>query len=354
MDGSLLVPPNSYSFSDTVIEVVPARRRHPQTYLFNGLDGERGHQALQATRSRQTSDSTGLVSTQRIPSPSSHLHFSDSAHAAQASAHTALTNPEGSLNALDPAERSLMLHRLRRRRTQQRYRMKIQNKAVSLEDEVVQLREEVERLEKKRYTIHSTVPTKITALKVVVEYFRLFQNGFHPVASVSDLCNATTALRDDPGYVQTQFFQAVTVPDVLFNAGYGVEAALEDWRLVSLYHANQTINLERVERGVGNTVVAYMNGVFTITEMMLHSAFPDLESDSEGRKWLGLAEKLLDKQFVVPSMVCYQFDEANRVVSGRYEANMLAPLLELLPSAEDVSLVLSSPINIHHWSKVGG
>ncbi|KAG3086846.1 hypothetical protein PI125_g18818 [Phytophthora idaei] len=147
-----------------------------------------------------------------------------------------------------------------------------------------------------------------------------------------------------------QFFQAVTVPDVLFNAGYGVEAALEDWRLVSLYHANQKINLERVERGVGNTVVAYMNGVFTITEMMLHSVFPDLESDSEGRKWLGLADKLLDKQLVVPSMVWYQFDEANRVVSGRYEANMLAPLLELLPSAEDVSLVLCSPINIHHWT----
>ncbi|KAG6956317.1 hypothetical protein JG688_00011478, partial [Phytophthora aleatoria] len=238
-----------------------------------------------------------------------------------------------------------MLHRQRRRRTQQRYRVKIQKKAVSLEDEVGQLREEVERLEKKRYAIHSTVPSTITALKVVVEYFRLFQNGFHPVASVSELCNATTALRDDPGYVQTQFFQAVTVPNVLFNAGYGVEAALEDWRLVSLYHANQTINLERVERGVGNTVLAYMNGVFTITEMMLHSVFPDLESDSEGRKWLGLADKLLDKQLVVPSMVWYQFDEANRVHADGIglETHRIPPLIQLCTQAMDSTGRLAAP-----------
>ncbi|ETO83050.1 hypothetical protein F444_02880 [Phytophthora nicotianae P1976] len=254
--------------------------------------------------------------------------------------------------ALPASERSAILHRQRRRRTQQRYRKKVQNKEVCLEDEVAQLQENVKRLEKQRDAISLSIPTKTATLNAVVEFFRLFRNGFHPVASVSDLCQASTSLKNDPAYVQTQFLQAITVHDFLSNAGYSVETALEDWRLISKQLENHSIELERVERGVGNSVVAYMNGVFTATETVLHSAFPELNTDSDGGKWAALAVKLLGKRLVVPSSFVFRFDDSNsRMLSAHYEADMLTPLLELLQSPGDVSLVLNSPLNVHHWSK---
>ncbi|KAF4045532.1 hypothetical protein GN244_ATG01979 [Phytophthora infestans] len=76
-----------------------------------------------------------------------------------------------------------------------------------------------------------------------------------------------------------------------------MEVALEDWRLVSQHHESHVIELERVERGVGNSVVAFMNGAFTITEKTLHSAFPELKTASGGSKWSDLIEMLQGKRF---------------------------------------------------------
>lgn len=140
-------------------------------------------------------------------------------------------------------------------------------------------------------------------------------------------------------------------PDVQFNAGYGVEAALENWRLVSLHHEHLEVDLERVERGAEGSVIAHMNGITTSTVKMLRMAFPNYNDNDEEEKQGPIAEKLLGQRLVVPSGISFRFDDTNtRVVGAHYEADMMTPLLRLLRSVEDTSRVLSSALDIHHWS----
>ncbi|KAL3659166.1 hypothetical protein V7S43_015745 [Phytophthora oleae] len=301
MANSSLFPPNNQLLSDAVIGAVSVRTRSP-VCMSNGVEGR------------------------QFIAPS--------------------TASQASWYKLPSCERSKLLHRVRRRRTQQRYRKKQQDKAISLEGEVLQLREKVKQRQTERQSFPSTVP-----LKVVVEYFRLFNSGFNPIAPVSELCSVESGFHHDPAYVQTQFFQTVMMPNVLCNAGYGVETALEDWRLVSAHHEKLSYNLDRVERRPGRSVVAYMTGITTITEKMLLMAFSDL---SEGSKWTPLAAKLLGRRLEVPNEIFFHFDDSNsRVVSARYIADMLTPLLKLLESVEEAAIVLNSALDIHHWSKDG-
>ncbi|KAF4045533.1 hypothetical protein GN244_ATG01980 [Phytophthora infestans] len=95
---------------------------------------------------------------------------------------------------------------------------------------------------KKRNAIPLNVPTKTAALKVVVEYFRLFRNGFYPDAPIAERCNPASSLQNNPPYVQTPFFKTVAVPDFLSN-GYGIETVLEDWSLISLQLQDHSIEL---------------------------------------------------------------------------------------------------------------
>ncbi|KAG1696853.1 hypothetical protein DVH05_017763 [Phytophthora capsici] len=297
MVDSSLFPPNSQLLSDAVIGTVSARTR-PPNYVFDEL----------------------------LASPS--------------------TENQAPWFKLPSSERSKLLHRQRRRRIQQRYRKKKQDEEDSLKDEVIELREAVKKLRKHKMSLLSCVSTKTVPMKVVVEYFRLFNKGYNPIAPISELCSGKYELRHDPGYVQTQFFQTVMMPNVLFNAGYGVETALKDWRLVSAHHEKLSYNLDRMERRPGRSMVAYMTGVTTITEKMLLTAFSDVK---EGSKWTA---KLLGHRLEIPSELFFHFDESNtRVVRAHYVADMMTPLLKLLESVEEATIVLNSALDIHHWSK---
>ncbi|OWZ21145.1 hypothetical protein PHMEG_0004336 [Phytophthora megakarya] len=121
--------------------------------------------------------------------------------------------------------------------------------------------------------------------------------------------------------------------------------------MVSLHHENFSYNLESVQRGAGGCVMAYMNGITTISKKMLLMAFPDIQKGDNGAKLASLAAKLLGQQLVVPGELCFHFDDTNsRIVSARYEADMLTPLLKLLQDVEEASIVLNSALGIHHWS----
>lgn len=330
MDDYVLYPPNCHWISDKLIGEVVAKQTRPisQTGVSDSIPKQTTHPCQATHVSVRTCAQQTSTSSDQEPS----LDFSSAADQTQlATDHKPISSSISSGNYVssDIAERVRILHRQRRRRIQQRYRKKISDNARALKEKVTALREEVQQLEK----MCSSVPlsrdlNKTMPLEVVVEYFRLFRNGFKPTVSVSELCSFTGAKHLDKAHVQTQFFQAITAPNALFNAGYGVEVALEDWRLVSLH---LVYDLERVERGGGGFVIAHMNGITTIMAKMLRMAFPDFNDNDEEDKWASLAEKLLGQRLVVPSGICFHFvDTNNRVVSARYEADMMTPLLKLL------------------------
>ncbi|EGZ24628.1 hypothetical protein PHYSODRAFT_311514 [Phytophthora sojae] len=246
------------------------------------------------------------------------------------------------------AERALARHRLVRRNTQRRYRKKLQNKGIDLETSVTQLRAEIQRLQQMK-SEPQHILIAMTPWKAIVEQSRLFRYGFRPPVPVSELCSDKTPQCSDLAYVQTRFTQTIMAPDVHNNAGYGVKAGLENWRLISLHHENLVIELVRLERGPGESVVAYQNATTTFTANMLRQALPHLVDDERG--WDPVAVKLIGQKLVVPGTLRFDWDPStNKVVRTHYEIDMLTSLLALLGSVEDVSSVLDSALAIDYWS----
>ncbi|EGZ07981.1 hypothetical protein PHYSODRAFT_255951 [Phytophthora sojae] len=112
-------------------------------------------------------------------------------------------------------------YRQRRRAIQQRYKQRMVEKTVVLEEDVVRLRKEIQQLERKQSNVDKGVVMKTEE------------------PAIPDNAN-----------VHRRFLQAAMEPDVIFNGGCGVEAALENWRLVSLHHEVMDIQLVRVEEGL--------------------------------------------------------------------------------------------------------
>ncbi|POM59662.1 hypothetical protein PHPALM_31572 [Phytophthora palmivora] len=101
--------------------------------------------------------------------------------------------------------------------------------------------------------------------------------------------------------------------DVVGVIGYGVEALLQNWKLISLCHPDIDIKLVRLENGPGDSVVATT------------------------RAFMGLASRLLGQKLVMNGCTHLIWDnEAKRVVNIQYTADLLAPMLQLLGNLEDV------------------
>ncbi|GMF10734.1 unnamed protein product [Phytophthora lilii] len=345
MNESPLCSPQAPWFSDCLIGEVLTRRTKQSSHSASNV-----YALLETNGLPQTFDGMQQMAPQQTFDRASNSASTTNHTTVQCSPRQPNVQAKSFLSK-EVTDRALQLYRLRRRRAQQRYRKKIDNKASHLEDDIAQFETEVNELKLKKLSIPQTVRTTSTPWEIVVEYFRLFRKGFKPSLPVAELSSANSALYQDKSYVQVQFFQAVVAPDVQVDAGFGVQTALEDWRLVTLHHENLVYDLVRMEKRGDDCVFAEMNGIITITENMLDMALADITVNEGKNKWKTLASKLLGQRLVVPSTMYFCWSKTNtRIVRAHYEADMLTPLLKLLRSMEDTACVLNSALNIHHFS----
>eukprot|EP00644_Phytophthora_capsici_P015706 jgi/Phyca11/121681/e_gw1.44.87.1 len=227
------------------------------------------------------------------------------------------------------------IHRERCRTNQARYRKKQQKYLTDLEAEVERLRDEIQKLEKQRQVISFDVPTKESVWNIAAEYFRLFRHGYiAPMASSGDGVTR-------PTNVQLEFLRATMAIDVVDGSECGVEAHLNNWRLFSLYHGDVQLQLERLEKGPGHSVVATMKTGITITENTLRNLYLHLlVNESDDDKWSPLAYRLLNQRIEINGSIRFVWDPSSgRVTSLQSTMDLLTPILRLVGSVDDVARV---------------
>jgi hypothetical protein len=233
-------------------------------------------------------------------------------------------------------------HQREVRRTRQiRYRKKQQHYVESLAAGNRQLEQDIKALQKRQRAISSAVPTEKTAWSVAVEYFRLFQFGLR-VSEVSKRANAASEAKPS---VQLDFLRATMAPDVLYNAGRGVESIMRNWQYFSLWFKDVELELDGLKRSGMDSLIAKTTTRFTITERTLSTVFPHLCGEAANDAYAGLADKLRGKTLVMRGSMRFDWDSGyGRVASVTSESDMLTPMLKLLGSLEDVSKVFEKSL----------
>ncbi|KAK1942615.1 bZIP transcription factor 1 [Phytophthora citrophthora] len=224
------------------------------------------------------------------------------------------------------------IHRERCRINQARYRSKQREYLACISAEVEQLRNEIQTLEKHRQATSFGVPTKNSVWDIATEYFRLFRHGYiTPVAFA----------RSRQSHLQLEFLQETMSIDVVNGGVWGVNAHLESWRLFSLYHDNVHLELESLEKGPENSIIATTKTGVTITENTLRNLYRHLlVNESDDTKWSPLAHRMLDQRIEMDGSIHFVCDPTTgRVTSLQTTTNLLAPILRLVGSIEDLARV---------------
>ncbi|OWZ24736.1 hypothetical protein PHMEG_000174 [Phytophthora megakarya] len=362
MHDSLLFPPHHQSLSDNVIgAVVTQKSKRSSQSTFGDSQYHQRPYSIQQQRQRveEPTDNTipeNVFFTVDAKDKSRLVNVKTSA----------TTNIEGifatdkngkkqftSQEIVNMLVLDKIAMRKRRQVIQQKYRKKIRDGEVALQDSVIQQRHQIRQLEVKRqFLLHPHGVISPTPSSIIVRYFQHFRNGFRPTISVSKLCSTSAMVVPTKAHMQAKFVQAVMTPDVMFNGGCGIEALLEDWRLISLHHEKLDLQLLRVDQGEKGFVTAYLDGVTRITSNMLRSARFDFLHHGEADNLAPITAKLLDQKLVFPTTVRFDWDDAaGRITRVQYDADMVTPLLKLLENLEDTSRVLNSTLDVHHWSK---
>ncbi|EGZ27683.1 hypothetical protein PHYSODRAFT_469671 [Phytophthora sojae] len=228
------------------------------------------------------------------------------------------------------------LRRQRNREHQARYKTKQKNRVLDLENGIERLQQEIQELKLQRQIISIGVPGRQTKWGVAAEYFRLFRNGLRAPSRMN--LPVGTVAAEFP--VQRHFLQTTMTSDVVGSLGCGVDALLQNWRLITLCHPDVDIQLMRLQAGPGERVVAYTRGTHTITEDTLRYAFPHLNDGSNDSAWL--ASRLLGYKLVINGCTHLLWDaDAGRMISIQYTADILTPMLQLLGNLDEVSKLFS-------------
>lgn len=202
------------------------------------------------------------------------------------------------------------LRRQRNREHQARYKTKQKNRVLDLENGIERLQQEIQELKLQRQIISIGVPGRQTKWGVAAEYFRLFRNGLRAPSRMN--LPVGTVAAEFP--VQRHFLQTTMTSDVVGSLGCGVDALLQNWRLITLCHPDVDIQLMRLQAGPGERVVAYTRGTHTITEDTLRYAFPHLNDGSNDSAWL--ASRLLGYKLVINGCTHLLWDaDAGRMIS---------------------------------------
>ncbi|KAL3665159.1 hypothetical protein V7S43_009788 [Phytophthora oleae] len=142
----------------------------------------------------------------------------------QSKKRTRSTKPEDSVRKgkkikSDDAELEAY-HRERRRRNQERYRLRQRKLIEDLDEAIQKLRDEIERLSGQRNSLLCGVSTKETMWSVAAEYFRVFQHGL--------------LATDGLPVAELDFLKATMAADLNANTVYGFEALARNWKVFTL------------------------------------------------------------------------------------------------------------------------
>ncbi|POM63630.1 Hypothetical protein PHPALM_20937 [Phytophthora palmivora] len=204
---------------------------------------------------------------------------------------------------------------------QQLYRKRQQKLMKDLESNNQQLREESEGLSRQLYILSSEISKKTSVWSVAMEYFRVFHRGLLSCGGVRR--------------VELEFLKAAMAPDLNAGTVRGFKNLVVNWELFTCAFQDVRVQLGRLDQAAENSLVASTTTSFTFTEMSLSNMFPCL-SDR-------VATKLLGQRLVLRGSVRFDWDSTNkRVVSLISQADMLSPILKLLGSLQDASLVFTN------------
>ncbi|KAG7387377.1 hypothetical protein PHYBOEH_008260 [Phytophthora boehmeriae] len=292
--------------------------------------------------------SNNVISEVIQRTPHRYRTSDDSRHAEQVNTNalvmtTGLISQYQHLASTDQATDAIQRRRERNRRHQARYKLKQKEKEEKLKVAIQALRAQIPELEMHHRSISTNRLTNSASWSVAAEYFRLFCNGFQPPEVVTKFSETTGTVTNYESHKQLRFLQETMMSDVLVEKGCGIETLLEEWRMFSLCHNDMDIQLSRIDIGAGDSLVAYTESTFGITEQTLQFAFPHLADENSEGKWSPFGEKLLGQQLVIHGTVRFDWDSKRRRVSSvKYQADMLTALLQLLGNLEDVAHVLGN------------
>ncbi|KAF4029438.1 hypothetical protein GN244_ATG18831 [Phytophthora infestans] len=214
--------------------------------------------------------------------------------------------------------------RLLRRDRQRGYRQRQNDLLLSLKNETLQLRDEIQTLEKRRSAVISVTPIQECLWGVVVEYFHVFRFGVR-----------STAMNFLEASAQLKFLERTMTLDVVTNSGFGPKALLASWSRLSTSLQGIEVELLNAKRESENSLVATITTALTMTQHTLKTQFPHLCHSSSS-----LEKKLLHQEIVMPGTVQFTWDSTcGRITSALGRSDMLAPILQLVGSVDDLSRV---------------
>ncbi|OWY95847.1 hypothetical protein PHMEG_00034044, partial [Phytophthora megakarya] len=124
----------------------------------------------------------------------------------------------------------------------------------------------------------------------------------------------------------------------------GVEAIVENWKLLSFYHDEVQIRLQRMEQITQDSLLAFAMIRLTITKKTLQYLYPHL-IDNNDKGTAALAAKLLNQHLLVRGSVRFDWDSVNeRVVRLESKFDILSPILKLVGSLENVVRVFEEAL----------
>ncbi|KAL3657730.1 hypothetical protein V7S43_017303 [Phytophthora oleae] len=322
MASSSLDPPSSHCFSDEAISTVAQR-----VGFIHDQDSKWNSQI----------DTWPVGSSYHSQQPNQFLGPNSSSSPGASATATDTSVPSQKMLKYGKLIKEIVLkrdlHRERCRTNQARYRKKKQQYLTDLEAMVEQFQEEIQRLEKQRQVVSFGIPTEETVWNIAAEYFRLFRHGYVAPMALDEGTRRS--------HVQLEFLQATMSIDVMDDGVCGVDAHLENWRLFSLYHGDVQLQLERLEKGPANSILATTKTGITITENTLRNLYLHLlVSESDDGKWSPLAYRLLNQRIEMEGSIRFVWDPfCGRVTSLQITTDLLPPILRLVGSVNGVARV---------------
>ncbi|ETK95267.1 hypothetical protein F441_01827 [Phytophthora nicotianae CJ01A1] len=362
MASSFLSPPNRYTLSDRVIGGVVQRRNHL------GLANENETRELASyTKPRQTFSFEDVESypTEQLP-PRRTIGQKrqpdlDNLADLALTRTTSVAPMDTNQNDLTPPTtgRKMKVSASRRERcriNQARYRKRQRQHAENLDESIRTLQEEIRELGTQRQNILRRAPTNESVWIIATEYFRLFRYGYiAPImalessTSLPTVCSLTVGSQRE-SHAQLEFLKATMAPDVTDGNVHGVEAMLENWKMLSLNGGDVHFQPKRLEQLGAGSLLATTKMSVTITESSLRQLFPHLVVDQDAKedqakKLSALAAKLLNQRLCVCGSVRFDWDTSiGRVLRLESKADLLSSMLTLLGSLEDVALVFDKAL----------
>eukprot|EP00644_Phytophthora_capsici_P018464 jgi/Phyca11/576395/estExt2_Genewise1.C_PHYCAscaffold_870091 len=173
----------------------------------------------------------------------------------------------------------------------------------------------------------------------VAKFFRLFRCGFQRTTTAQQSPQGSFYVRLFGKPSAKDFLNSTMAFDVAFNSEYGVESILRNWSCLSWWFKDLEVELEAVTKTSPETLQASTTTSFTITKDTLSRVFPNLVNNS------ALTSKLLGQRVTTQGWTVLQWDDTVGLVTRvNSESDLLSPMLRLLGSLEDVSVVFDEAL----------